>query len=234
MHRIDTDGATSDGHFTDGNPAVGQEGTIFDAAWLTDMQETIAFVIEHAGIPLVKGDYSQLAAAITEMVAGIVGSGGGAVPTTRKVLGGGLVTGGGTLDVDETLTVAKALAAEIAVGTEAGKAITPDQLAAVFGTGTASNGTIALPGGRILKYFGYDTPISAEGQVVIPFDTPFPTACLRVPSLVAVNASATGNRDIWPQLVSKSKTGLIAYCQWTGVNGTLHTLDGIEGWAIGY
>jgi hypothetical protein len=49
----------------------------------------------------------------------------GKVTITRQVNGGGLVTGGGGLNTDTTLTVTPASTAEVAAGTEAGKAVTP-------------------------------------------------------------------------------------------------------------
>lgn len=92
MHRIDTNGAVT-GLFQEGNPAIGQQATRLGAAWLNDMQENIAKVIEDAGIELVKGDYDQLRDAIVAMIAGVVGDGDGAVPTTLTVTGAGLATG---------------------------------------------------------------------------------------------------------------------------------------------
>lgn len=47
------------------------------------------------------------------------------IPTSRKVEGAGLAAGGGDFSADRTITVTKATAAEIAAGTEDGKAITP-------------------------------------------------------------------------------------------------------------
>lgn len=47
------------------------------------------------------------------------------IPTSRKVEGGELATGGGDFSADRTITVSKASPAEIAAGTEDAKAITP-------------------------------------------------------------------------------------------------------------
>lgn len=233
MHRIDTDGALTGGQFTDGNPAVGQQGTQVDSSWLNDVQENIAQAIEHAGIALVKGDGTQLTKALLAMIAGVIGSGGGAVPTTREVLGGGLIQGGSTLDQDVTLSLAKALPADLIAGVDDLKVPTSAQLAALFGTDRSANGSIELPGGLILKYGSLGQAV-AEGQYSIVFPTPFPNACLRAPSIVGVNASASSNRDIWPQLVSKAKDKLIVFVQWTGLSSTTNSLDDIEYWAIGY
>jgi hypothetical protein len=230
MHRIDTDGALPGGLFGDGNPAVGQQGTIFDADWLNDIQENVAQAIEHAGIALVKGDGTQLTQAIIAMIAGVIGAGGGAVPTTRKVLGGGLATGGGTLDVDETITVTAASAADALTGTAADRALTPKSLG--DNTSAAANGYIKLPGGLIMQWGGITTT-GPEGQHNVNFPIPFPNNCFRV-VLTGVNATAGAARDIWPQLVSKSTAGFIAWWQWAGDgNFNTNTLDGMEFWAIG-
>lgn len=72
----------------------------------------------------------------------------GAVPTTRSVQGGGLVTGGGTLGVNRTLTVAKASQAEVAAGEDDAKAVTPFAMAAAL-AGKASGGATVTGGGLV-------------------------------------------------------------------------------------
>lgn len=64
MHRIDAAGYAADNLFTDGNPSTGTPATVVDAAWLNDIQESLAQLIEAAGISLSKGDYTQLLKAI--------------------------------------------------------------------------------------------------------------------------------------------------------------------------
>jgi len=61
MHRIDSPSATVDKKFTNGSPAGGVPATVVTAEWLNDLQENVAKAIEAAGIPLVKGDFNQLA-----------------------------------------------------------------------------------------------------------------------------------------------------------------------------
>lgn len=56
----------------------------------------------------------------------------GAVPVGRAVTGGGLATGGGTLDADRAITVAIASAAEALAGLVNDKALTPASLASVL------------------------------------------------------------------------------------------------------
>ena len=64
MHRIDAAGAAPGNLFTDGNPSTGTPATVVDAAFLNDVQENLAQMIEAAGIVLSKGDYTQLLKAI--------------------------------------------------------------------------------------------------------------------------------------------------------------------------
>jgi len=231
MHRIDTNGALPGGQFTDGNPAIGQQGTIMDAAWLNDMQENVAQAIEHAGIALVKGDGGQLTQAIVAIVAGVVGSGGGAVPTTRKVLGGGLVTGGGTLDQDETLTVTAASAAEALAGVDNTKAVTPAALGGAFSGQLGAAGWSKLPSGLIFQWGGV-AAYATEGQVAANFPIAFPNACDRL-VLTPINATASANRDIWVQIVSKNAAGFVGmYQRSTASDGS--SIDGLDFFAIGH
>lgn len=63
MHRIDTVGNVA-GTFTDTNPA-----TIVDDDWLNAVQSEIVNLIEAAGITLVKGTNTQVAAAVAAYIA---------------------------------------------------------------------------------------------------------------------------------------------------------------------
>lgn len=66
MHRIDSYGATPENQFTEGTPGPGVPvpPTEVSADFLNDIQENLCAVVEAAGIALVKGDYTQLLAAI--------------------------------------------------------------------------------------------------------------------------------------------------------------------------
>jgi hypothetical protein len=176
MHRIDTNGAVT-GLFQEGNPAIGQQATRLGAAWLNDMQENIAKVIEDAGIELVKGDYDQLRDAIVAMIAGVVGDGDGAVPTTLTVTGAGLATGGGDLTTNRVITVPKALAADVAAGTDDAKAVTPLALAGgIGGKSLAASGYITLLGGVIMQWV--TASVSANGSTNVTLPTTFPSQCV--------------------------------------------------------
>lgn len=72
MHRIDTDRATEDGLFQDGDD-MGHYPTDLDADWFNDTQENICRVIEGAGLDLEKDNFDQLLAAIQTLVSGSTG-----------------------------------------------------------------------------------------------------------------------------------------------------------------
>ncbi len=175
MHRIDTAGHVGN-RFNDGNPQLGQEATLVDAAWFNAVQEGIIDVITYAGIAPLKGDDTQLRDAIVALIAGVVGTGGGSVPTTRQVLGGGLATGGGALAADITLTVPKASAAEVLAGTNDTKAVTPLALANALPRSIASPGYITLSGGLILQWL--NGTVGANSTTIVSLPTSFPTAAL--------------------------------------------------------
>ncbi|MBU1040040.1 MAG: hypothetical protein KKF77_02940 [Proteobacteria bacterium] len=63
-HRIDGQGATLDGLFTEGDPAGGIPATEVTAAWTNMVQEEVAAVVEGAGGTLDKEDNTQLRRAI--------------------------------------------------------------------------------------------------------------------------------------------------------------------------
>lgn len=228
MHRIDTLGSV-EGKFDEGNPATGQRATRISADWMNDVQEAICYVIEQQGIELEKGDETQLRAAILALVAGVVGSGGGAVPTTRQVNTSGLATGGGDLAANRTISVPKASSAETAAGSLDTKAITPAALASAFAGVAALNGYIPLPGGWLIQ-FGYLRGAYSEGGVAVTFPTAFPTACYAVIP-VAVNLPANNNYDVHVQNVSKSPTGASFYFNFSGSGSS--TINGLDYIAIG-
>lgn len=133
MHRIDTSGNV-DNRFHPGNPATGQQATLIDQDWLNAVQEEIVNVILAANIDLEKGTNDQLAEAIVALIAGVVGDGSGAVPTTRQVLvAGGLLTGGGNLAADRTIGLAAASTSETAAQVRNDVVCTPASLAGLVG-----------------------------------------------------------------------------------------------------
>lgn len=76
MKRIRTASAVSN-QFVDGNPNIGQTATQFSAEWCNGLQESVAQVIEGAGLTLPTGDmaddYAQLLTAIQSLITAAVG-----------------------------------------------------------------------------------------------------------------------------------------------------------------
>lgn len=92
MHRIDSEGATVDNKFTEGNPSTGVPATEVSADWLTAVQEEIIEVLVAAGITPLKTDNTQLRQAIQSLI-----SGGGVAVTAAGVTiadAGSFFTGG--------------------------------------------------------------------------------------------------------------------------------------------
>ncbi|APY64606.1 tail fiber protein [Salmonella enterica subsp. enterica serovar Derby] len=75
MHRIDTPTAQKDkfgqgkNGFTNGDPATGRRATDLNSDMWDAVQEEVCTVIEAAGIPLSKGEHTQLHAAIDRLIA---------------------------------------------------------------------------------------------------------------------------------------------------------------------
>lgn len=68
MHRIDSDGATVDNLFTEGNAALSVPATVVSAAIMNDIQEEVIKPIEAVGLVLAKGTRDQLFNAILEII----------------------------------------------------------------------------------------------------------------------------------------------------------------------
>lgn len=227
MHRIDSPGNVL-GQFSAGNPQTGQRATVVSAEWMNDVQENLADLIEFTGTALVKGDATQVRDAVIALIAGVVGTGGGSVPTTRQVLGGGLVTGGGALAADITLTVAKALQADVAAGTLDTKAVTPQSLAQALGANLGSN-YIALPGGGLIQW-GTLLGTFVEGSVGVTLPTSFLDGNYGI-AITPINQAGSNLRNIFTQRVSKSTGGFVGYFNYDGEGSNL--INGLEYIATG-
>lgn len=70
MHRIDGEGATPDGFFTEGDPVTGVNPTHVTDDWCNNVQEELCTVIEDASIALNKNSNTQLKSAIQSMIVG--------------------------------------------------------------------------------------------------------------------------------------------------------------------
>ena len=81
MFRIDSDGATIDDKFTEGDPSLSIPATVVSDDWLNHVQEEIAQFIEFNGIVLSKLDDTQLIDAMLEFFK----TGGRQAPITQAL-----------------------------------------------------------------------------------------------------------------------------------------------------
>lgn len=66
MFKIDSDGATIDNLFTEGNPATSVPATVVSADWLNEIQGELVKVVEETGQTLTKGSKDQVWKAMIE------------------------------------------------------------------------------------------------------------------------------------------------------------------------
>ena len=218
MHRIDTSGNVNN-RFHPGNPATGQQATLIDQEWLNAVQEEIVNVILTANIDLEKGTNNQLAAAIVALIAGIVGDGSGAVPTTRLVsVSGGLLTGGGNLAADRTIGLAKATTAEAAAQVRDDIVVTPAALAGLVGFSTVGGAIIAsLGNGRIVAF---TATAGANGTTVITLPVTFSAPCRAVCSGGIIDNNAQDN----PPHISGTGTNSVSVHNAIDVNVSINII----------
>lgn len=218
MHRIDTSGNVEN-RFHPGNPATGQQATLVDQDWLNAVQEEIVNVILAANIDLEKGTNDQLADAIVALIAGVVGDGSGAVPTTRQVaVSGGLLTGGGNLAADRTIGLAKATTGEVAAQVRDDVVVTPAGLAGLVGFSTVGGAIIAALGnGRIVAF---TATAGANGTTVITLPVTFSAPCRAVCSGGFGDNNAQDN----PPHVSGTGTNTVSVHSALDVNTTINII----------
>ena len=81
MFRIDSEGATLDNKFTEGDPSLGVPATVVSADWLNAVQEELSGFIEYNGLTLNKANSGQLQAALLEFFL----RGGRAAPINQAI-----------------------------------------------------------------------------------------------------------------------------------------------------
>jgi hypothetical protein len=119
---------------------------------------------------------AQLRDAIVALIAGVVGTGGGSVPTTRQVNGGGLITGGGALAADLVLSLAAATVPEVIAQIRNDVAVTPAGLAGLISLSIAGSSVTIQVGPAIIQIFRATVSGNSALNAVLP--TTFPTACM--------------------------------------------------------
>jgi hypothetical protein len=117
----------------------------------------------------------------------------------RVINGGGLVTGGGNLRGDRTLTVTPADAGDVAAGTATDRAITPAALAGLARS-LAVDGYAVLPGAGGLRLVWGQFTALPNGSTTVSFPVSFNTACFGVVR-DGQNVGSTDAQDNPPGLV---------------------------------
>lgn len=234
MQRIDSSGSV-EGKFTDGNPALGQLATAVTAKWLNDLQEEVVTVIAQNNMALDGESQTQLYDAILNMISNAIGAiefpvpeegdpidFSGFVPVARQIIAGGLVTGGGDLLNNRTLTVTAATPEQAQAGLLNTVALTPFS---AVGAGRSLNIALNIPllGGGILK--AGSTTISGNSSKTISFPTAFPGDC--VFANVAGGVTAANAQDNNPCATGWSASAMTAF-------NALDDSATIRWFAIGY
>lgn len=117
----------------------------------------------------------------------------------RRIEGGGLVSGGGDLGADRTLSVTEATAAETAEGMSTSTVITPRRLGPI---------AMRLQQNGFVRVFGLQIAwgrfsASANSSTVVSFAEPFPSECFSVVAS-GVIAGGTDSQDNPPAVVGSS------------------------------
>jgi len=130
------------------------------------------------------------------------------VPLTRHVDTTGLLTGGGDLSADRTLSVVKATAAMVLAGTDDASAVTPAALGGLAHL-HSSTGYQGLPGGLMLQW-GHGTAV-VNGISSHTFPLAFSSICFTV---VASGGVDGGNeqQDNGPDVIQSSITNTGFQC----------------------
>lgn len=191
MHRIDTPSATVDKRFTNGSPAGGVPATTVTAEWLNDIQENLAAVVEGAGIPLEKGEFSQVFTAIQQLISEALGA--SVQPSSETAQG--------------IIRIATALQAQELASDSL--ALTPKKLNDAFKGANqqlAANGIQKLPGGLILQW---GVGLSGTGAgASIPYNVAFPNAVFAVgPTLVENPTSYFEQVQAWSTTLASFTAG---------------------------
>jgi hypothetical protein len=103
MFRIDSEGATVDNRFTEGDPQLGVPATVVSSEWLNSVQEEIAKVVEENGITLAKANEGQMYDALLEMFL----RGGRKAPVVQSLSNNTGPADVATFDIDSDLVKCK-------------------------------------------------------------------------------------------------------------------------------
>ncbi|WP_159977785.1 MULTISPECIES: hypothetical protein [unclassified Novosphingobium] len=118
----------------------------------------------------------------------------------RRIVGAGLIVGGGDLYADRTLTVSEADPADITSGTSGSKVITPRRLGPI---------TMLLEQNGFIRFFGFQMAwgrFTAQGNASTPvaFAQAFPNACFAVTG--GGSSEGLDAKDNWPSIDTSTIT----------------------------
>lgn len=123
MHAIDGDGATEDGRFQGGSPAIGQQATVVTAEWLNAVADELISLVTGLGGALSKEDNSQIAPLLLTALA------------SKLSLAGGTMSGVISMNGNKITS----LGAPTSSNDAARKVYVDDKFSAVSGTDFATN-----------------------------------------------------------------------------------------------
>ncbi len=117
----------------------------------------------------------------------------------RSITGGGLVSGGGNLGADFSLTVSEASAEQIVEGTSDDTVVTPRRLGPI---------TMLLEENGFIRFFGFQINwgrfmASANGTTVVPFVRSFNTACFSA-VISGTTPDSNDSQDNAPEVIASS------------------------------
>lgn len=153
----------------------------------------------------------------------------------RTISGGGLVTGGGNLSGNRTLSVLAASDADAAAGTATDRAITPAAMAgglSLLGGWNPAIPLFKIPGTPIIIQTGqYRALVTTESPASQVFAQAFPNTCLYAGPITYISADSN-LRDLYVNLRERTATGFSVYFQ--AEDSDDNRSDGFDWIAVGY
>lgn len=116
MFKIDSEGATVDNLFTEGDPQQGIPATVVSDDWLNAVQQELVTVVESVGIDLVKGEIDQVFKGILELFL----RGGRVAPIVQDLANNSTNQDVAGVEIDGAITKSKILLFDIERSTNDG------------------------------------------------------------------------------------------------------------------
>ncbi len=149
-------------------------------------------------------------------------------PTSRTISAGGMLTGGGDMSANRTISLTAASAAETLAGTVNDKPITPSSFANMPKS-FSNPGYIRLPGGFTIQWYSYRGSVSSEVAVYFPFPLAFSSVIFGGSATAYIN-SPSNTRDMWGQICQSTLAGCYIQLQSVGASSSA---DGFDAFVMG-